>query len=72
MRHSLFHSRNSNFGDVLGTVGLMTASMELALVALVLWLSAVFDAMTFGSTVETLVVSQQRIPFAFSFLLLIP
>ena len=49
----------------------MAASVELALVALVFWLSAVFDAMAFGSTVETLVVSWQRVSFTLS-LLLIP
>ena len=46
--------------------------MELALVALVLRLSAVFDAVALGSAVETLVVPWRRIPFALSFLLLIP
>ena len=46
--------------------------MELALVALVLRLLAVLDAMTLDSAVETLVVSRQCIPFAFAFLLLIP
>ena len=50
----------------------MTASMELALIALVLWLSAILDAMTFGSAVETLVVSWQRVALSFALLLLIP
>ena len=50
----------------------MTASKELALAALILWLSAVLDAVAFGPAVETLVVSWQHIPFALSFLLLIP
>ena len=68
----LLHGRSSNFSDVLGAVGPVTSSVELALVALVLWLSAVLDAMPLGSTVETLVVSWQHIPFALSFLLLIP
>ena len=35
----------------------MTASVELALVALILWLLAILDAVAFGSTVETLIVS---------------
>ena len=52
----LFRGRGPYFGDVLGAVGPMTASMELALAALVLRLSAVLDAMAFGSAVETLVV----------------
>ena len=50
----------------------MTAAMELALVALILRLSAVLDAMAFGSAVETLVVSWWRISLALSLLLLIP
>ena len=50
----------------------MTASVELALTALILWLSAALDAMTFGSTVETLVVSWWRIPLALTLLLFIP
>ena len=49
----------------------MTASMELALVALVLWLLAVLDAVAFGSTIETLVVPWRRVSFTLS-LLLIP
>ena len=52
--------------------GAVTSSMKLALVALVLQLSAILDAVTFSSTVETLVVSWQCVPFALSFLLLIP
>ena len=71
MCHSLLHSRGSNFGDILGAIGPVTSSMELALSALVLWLSAVLDAMILGPAVETLVVSRY-IPFALSFLLLIP
>ena len=67
----LFRSRGSYFSDVLGAVGPMTASMELAFVALVLWLSAVLDAVTLRSAVETLVVSW-RDSLAFAFLLLIP
>ena len=50
----------------------MTASVELAFVALVLWLSAVLDAVAFGSAVETLVVLWQRVSFTLSLLLLIP
>ena len=50
----------------------MTSSMELALTTLVLQLSAILDAVALDSAVETLVVSQQHIPFALSFLLLIP
>ena len=50
----------------------MTASMELALAALVLWLSAVLDAVAFGPTVETLVVSWWRISLALTLLLFIP
>ena len=46
--------------------------MELALVTLVLRLSAILDAVTLSSAVETLVVSWWHIPFALSFLLLIP
>ena len=46
--------------------------MELALIALVLRLSAILDAMTLNPTVEILVVSWRHIPFALSFLLLIP
>ena len=72
VRRGLFRGRNSNFGHVLGAVGPMTSSVELALVALVLQLLAILDAMTLGFTVETLVVSQRRISFALSFLLLIP
>ena len=52
----LFRGRGPDFGDVLGAVGLMTASMELALSALVLRLSAILDAMAFSSAVEALVV----------------
>ena len=50
----------------------MTASMELALAALVLQLSAVLDAMALGSRIETLVVSWRRVSFTLSLLLLIP
>ena len=62
----------SNFSDVFGAIGPVTASMKLALAALVLWLSAVFDAVTFSSAVETLVVSWRRISLAFTLFLLIP
>ena len=50
----------------------MTASMELALTALIFWLLAVLDAVAFGSTVETLVVSWQRVSLALTLLLFIP
>ena len=50
----------------------MTTSMEFALVALVLQLSAVLDAVAFGSTVETLVVSWWRVSFTLALLLFIP
>ena len=46
--------------------------MELALAALILWLSAVLDAMAFGPAVETLVVSWRRVSLALALLLLIP
>ena len=72
MRHGLFRSSSSNFGDVLGAIGPVASAVELALVALVLWLSAILDAMALSSAVETLVVSRRRTPFALSFLLLIP
>ena len=57
VRHCLFRSRDSNLSDILQAVGSMTASVELALAALVLWLSAVLDAVAFSPTVETLAVS---------------
>ena len=69
---SLLHGRSLNFGDVLRAVGSVTSSMELALAALILWLSAILDAMAFGSTVETLVVLWRRVSFTLSLLLLIP
>ena len=50
----------------------MTASMELALGALVFQFSAILDAMAFDSAVETLVVSWRRVSFTLAFLLLIP
>ena len=50
----------------------MTASVELAFVALILWLSAVLDAMVFSSAVETLVVSWRRVSFTLPLLLLFP
>ena len=72
MHCGLLGSRSPNFGNVLGAVGPVTFPMELALGALVLQLSAILDAVALDSAVETLVVSQQHIPFALSFLLLIP
>ena len=72
MHGRLLHSSGLNLGDILGTVGSMTASVELALTALVLWLSAVLDTMAFGPTIETLVVSWRRTSLAFPLLLLIP
>ena len=56
----------------LRTIGSVSASMELALAALVFWLSAILDAMAFGSTVETLVVSWRGVSFTLSLLLFIP
>ena len=50
----------------------MTASMELALTALILWLLAVLDAVALGSAVETLVVSWRRVSFTLTPFLLIP
>ena len=47
----------------------MTASMELAFAALILWLSAVLDAVAFGPTIETLVVSWRRVSLALTLLL---
>ena len=61
-----------NLGNVLGAIGLMTASMELTLAALILWLLAVLNPMTFGPTVETFVVSRQRVSFTLTLLLIIP
>ena len=49
------NSGGVDFSDKLQTVVLMTATMELALSALVLWLLAVLDAMPIRSTVEALV-----------------
>ena len=49
-----------NFGDILRTVVLMAATMELAISTLVLQLLAVFDAMPVLSTVEALVASWCR------------
>ena len=72
MRRGLFRSSGSYFSDVLGAVGPMTASVKLALTTLVLRLSAVLDVVTFGSAVETLVVSWCRVSFTLSLLLLIP
>ena len=50
----------------------MTTSMELALITLILWLMAVFDAMSLSPAVETLVVSWRRVSLAFTLLLFIP
>ena len=50
----------------------MTSSVELTLAVLVFGLSAVLDAVTFGSTVETLVVSWRRVSFTLALLFLIP
>ena len=72
VRRSLLCGRSSNFGDILGAIGPVTSSMELALSALVLWLSAVLDAMILGPAVETLVVLWQRVSFTLPLLLLIP
>ena len=67
----LFCSGGSNLSDVLGAVGLMTTSVEFALVALVLGLSAILDAVAFGSAVETLVASWRRVTLAFALALLL-
>ena len=72
MRCGLLRGRGPNFGDVLRAVGSVTSSMELALAALILRLSAILDAMAFGSAVETLVVSWRRASFTLSLLLFIP
>ena len=72
VRHSLLRGGGPDFGNVLGAVSPMTAPMELALGALVLWLSAILDAVAFGSTVETLVVSWRRVSFTLALLFLIP
>ena len=72
MRRGLLRGRGPNFGDVFGAVGSVTSSVELALGALVLGLLAVLDAVAFGSTVETLVVSWRRVSFTLTLLLLIP
>ena len=50
----------------------MTAAMELAFGALVLRLSAILDAVAFGSAVEALVISWRGVSFTLAFLLLIP
>ena len=57
MRGSLFFSRGADFGNVLRTVASVSSSVELAFSALVLWLSAVLDAVPFFSAVEALVAS---------------
>ena len=62
-----------NSGNILGAVDSMSASMELAFVALIYQLSAVFDAMALLSTVKALIALWGG-PFAsgsFSFLLFV-
>ena len=44
-----------NFGDVLGAIDSVSSSMELAFVTLVLWFSAVLDAVAILSAIEALV-----------------
>ena len=68
----LLHSRGLDLGDILGAIGSVTSSMELALGALVFWFLAVLDAVAFGYAVETLVVSWRRVSFTLTLLLLIP
>ena len=70
MHGSLFFSRGSNLGNVLRTVAPMSSSVELALSALVLQLTAVCDAVPFFSAVEALVASLCG-SFPFVFLLLV-
>ena len=72
MHCCLLHGRDPNFCDVLRAIGSVTTPVELALVALVLWLSAILDAVAFRTAVATLVVSQRRASLAFTLLLLIP
>ena len=50
----------------------MSTSVEFALTALILQLSAILDAMVFSSTIETLVVSWWRVSLALALLLVIP
>ena len=72
MHRGLLCGRGPNLGDVLGAIGSVTASVEFALSALVLRLSAVLDAVAFGSTVETFGVLWRRVSFTLAFLLFIP
>ena len=51
----LFCSGGMNFGDVLGAIDSVSSSMELAFVTLVLWFSAVLDAVAILSAIEALV-----------------
>ena len=66
----LLFSGRADFGDILRTVAPMSAAVELAFSAWILRLSAVLDAVSFFSAVETLVASRRR-RFALAFLLLI-
>ena len=70
MRGCLFFGGRADFSDVLRTVTPMSASVELAFAAWVLWLSAVLDAMSFFSAIEALVASWCR-SFSLALLLLI-
>ena len=72
VHRGLLRSRGPNLCDVLRAAGSVTTSVELALAALILWLSAVFDAVAFSSAVETLVVSWRGVSLALTLLLLIP
>ena len=72
MRHGLFRGGGPNFGDILRAIGSVTATMELALVTLVLRLSAILDAMAVDSAVEAFVVPWQRVSFTLALLLLVP
>ena len=51
---------------------MVSAAVELALGALILWLSTILDAMAFSSAVEALVVSWRRVSFTLALLLLVP
>ena len=60
MGRSLFSRGSVNLGDVLGAVLSMTATVELALVALILQLFAVPDTMSILAAVEALVALWHR------------
>ena len=70
MGRGLFLSGRADFSNVLRTVAPMSAAVELALLARILRLSAVLDAVTFFSAVEALVASWSG-SFSLAFLLLL-